>query len=700
MVIVKTTPQQSRRQQLRRMLSAKHIVFVGGDTLIPAIETCRELDFSGTISIVNANRAEIAGLPCYPSVEALPSCPDAAFIAVRSTQCAAIVRALAERGTAGCVCYAAGFAEAGHPQLQSELVEAAGAMALVGPNCYGFINYLNGVSLWPDRQGGHRVERGVALISQSGNITLNLTMPARSLPIAYAISVGNQAMLGIEDYIDALTDDPQVSAIGLYIEGIRDIVAFSHAVARAQAKGIPVVALKAGRSALGAQLTLSHTSSLAGADRLYDALFERLGIARADSQPELLEILKCMAVASPVRGPALGVLTCSGGDSALAADFAHAAQLSLPDLPEAVAVELKSLLPAHASVSNPLDYNIGLWGDRVALAHCFSVFMRERTFDTVILVLDYPRQNGSDCTAWDAAVDAMIDVCHMTDVSMIVASNFPEGLPAHIRERLCAAGIAPLQGLDTAIRAVAAAYMTHHARAEPVTAPMLREGTPVVLDEWQSKKALCQAGMPSPGGLLYELHEAIAVLPECSYPVVIKAVNSQFTHKTEWGLVRVNLQTPEAAELALREIAAAGCERLGYMPSLLIEPMVRGAVAELIVGVSRDPVFGPVLVIGAGGVLVNLFDDSRPLLLPTDAEKVEIALRSLRCFPLLDGYRGNPRGDIPAVIDAVLTIASYVQQHADRLLELDVNPLFVMPEGHGVVMADALIRMLTEIPDP
>ncbi|MFC5742546.1 acetate--CoA ligase family protein [Dyella tabacisoli] len=695
-----STAQQTRRQHLRRMLWARHIAFIGGDTLIPAIKICRELGFVGTISVVNPNRAEIAGLPCYPSVEALEHVPDAAFVAVRSTQCVAIVRALAARGTAGCVCYAAGFAEAGHPQLQAELVDAAADMALIGPNCYGFINYLNGVSLWPDRHGGHRVEHGAALISQSGNITLNLTMPPRSLPLAYAISVGNQAMLGIEDYIDVLADDPRVSAIGLYIEGIKDISAFCRAIARAQANGIPIVALKAGRSALGAQVTLSHTSSLAGADRLYDALFERLGIARADSQPELLEILKCMTIASPIHGRALGVLTCSGGDSALAADFAHATQVTLPHLPESIAAELKLLLPAHASVGNPLDYNIGLWGDRLALEHCISTFMRKRTFDAVMLVLDYPRQDGSDSSAWDAAVDAMIDVRRKTDIPMMVASNFPEGLPVNVRERLCAAGIAPLQGLDTAIRAVSATYLARSIRAEPVSAPSLSEGTPIVLDEWESKQYLHDAGIPSPGGALYELHEALTALPDLSYPVVVKAVDRQFSHKTECGLVQVNLQTQEAAEQALRDIAFAGSRQLGYTPRLLIEPMIRGAVAELIVGVSRDPVFGPVLIVGAGGVLVNLFDDSRPLLLPTDADKVESALRALRCFPLLDGYRGGPKGDIQAVVDAVLTVASFAQQFADCLLELDINPLFVMPEGRGVVMADALIRMQVETSNP
>src|SRR5215813_12866148 len=274
---------RSRRlANLRRVLKPRHVAFVGGKGLAGPIKGCLAGGFTGQIWPVHPSYPEIGGIACHPSIEALPEAPDAAYVAAPREATVGIVRALAKRGAGGCVCYAAGFAEVG-PEgaaLQRELVEAAGELALVGPISYGILNYIDGVTMFASGPGGTRTERGAAFVGQSGNIALTLTMNQRSVPFSYVISAGAQAVLSLADYVDGLADDPRVTAIGLYIEGLSDIPAFSRAAVEAIERGKPIVALKVGRSELGAKLAMSHTSSLAGSDQFYDTLFERLGIIR------------------------------------------------------------------------------------------------------------------------------------------------------------------------------------------------------------------------------------------------------------------------------------------------------------------------------------------------------------------------------------------------------------------------------------
>ena len=439
----------ARSENLKRLLKPRHVALIGGDALAWPLEACRIAGYEGEIWVVNPNRAELGGHTCFASLADLPEAPDASFVAVRREASIEVVRELAAMGAGGCVCYAAGFSEIGGDgaALQDELAAAAGDLALVGPNCFGVLNYIDGVALWADQHGGRPVERGVAIVSQSGNISLNLTMAERSVPLAYVISVGNQAVLGIEDFVDALADDPRITAIGLYVEGLRDVAGFSRAAARALVRGLPIVALKVGTSDLGAQVALSHTSSLAGSDRLYQALFERLGVVRVDSIPALLETLKLLSVTGPIPGPRLRVLTCSGGESALTADLAETAGLTFPAFTPEEVEDLRSLLPVFATVANPLDYNTAIWGDAPALERCCTTAM-EGACDAAMLVIDCPDPAKSDISEWDTSVDAFVAGHKATGRPAVVASTLSELLPASVRERLAAAGVAPMQGLS------------------------------------------------------------------------------------------------------------------------------------------------------------------------------------------------------------------------------------------------------------
>jgi acyl-CoA synthetase (NDP forming) len=689
-----TASREQRQANLRRLLNPRHVAFVGGRSVAEAIRQCLDDGFAGAIWPVNPSLPEIAGLPCLPDIESLPEAPDATFIAVRREATIDVVRALARRGAGGCVCYAAGYAEVGAEgaELQRRLVAEAGTLALVGPNCYGLLNYVDGVVLWPSAHGGRRVERGVALVAQSGNIALTLTLNHRSVPFSHVVSVGNQAVLGIPDYVLALAEDPRVAAIALYIEGLTDIAGFAAAAARATALGKPIVVLKGGRSPLGARLAMSHTSSLAGDDALYDALFQRLGVIRAESLSGLLETAKLLAVLGRPTGGRLAVFTCSGGECLLTADRAAALGLALPGFTPDQEAALRAQLPAFATVANPLDYNTSLWGDRALLTQCFGTVL-SGPFDAGMLMLDYPHEDAAGIDEYEAAVDALIAAAAVTGKPCMVASTLPELLPERTRQKLLVAGLAPLQGLDEALDAFALA-------ARPLAAdaglPPPLPGRPAgqqrhLLDEWGSKHVLAEHGLGLPEGRLVTPDEAGAAAAALGFPVVAKVARPAIAHKTEASAVALGLGDAAAVEAAVARMAAALAAGGRPLEAVLVERQVAGAVAELIVGVKRDPPFGPALVIGAGGVLVEMVKDSTALLLPTSLAAIEAALGRLRVARLLRGYRGRPAGDVAAAVRAIAAVAETAIALGDRLVELDVNPLLVLPDGQGAVAVDALI---------
>jgi acetyl-CoA synthetase len=690
------TSVSARARNLHRLLSPRHLAVFGGRHAAEVIRQCRRIGYDGAVWPVHPTRPTVEGLRCYPDVDALPEAPDAAFVAVPREPTVDIVAALARRGAGGAVCYASGFAEADGTELQRRLVAAAGDLAVVGPNCYGILNYLDGAALWPDRHGGVRTARGPAIITQSGNIGLNLTMQRRSLPLSYLITVGNGAALGMHELVEGLLDDPRVSAIGLHIEGLEDVAGFSRVALRALRQGVPLVALKAGSSELGAQAALSHTSSLTGSDALYDALFRRVGVARVRDLSGLLETLKFLTVHGALRGTRIASMSCSGGEASLVADLAQPRGVTLPEFPPPTGERLRSILGARVTIANPLDYHTYIWGERAPLTECYEAALGA-DFDAHLLILDMPKPGTEQTTAWDAAVDALVAAHRRTAAprATCLVSSLPEGLPEDMGARLLAEGIAPMQGLGACLDAIASAAAVGAAQAgagdvQPLaTHPPAHSGTPHTLDEWQGKRALAARGLRIPeAALATGVDEAVRHARELGFPIVLKAVSASLTHKTEAGAVHLNLtdagQVRKAAEDMLRR---------GLPARFLVERMVPDPVAELIVGVRRDPQFGPSLTVGAGGVLVELLRDAATLLLPASPDEIRTALASLRTWPLLDGYRGRPRADVEAVLDAVTAIAGYAQDHAAALIELDVNPLLVLPEGRGAYATDVLIRL-------
>ena len=335
-----------RRANLERLLKPRHVAVIGGRDAETVAAECKRIGFSGPFWPVNPKRSHIGGHPCFASIDALPEAPDAVFLAVPKEAAIEALHKLNAMGAGGVVCYTAGFGETGSEGADDEarLVAAAGDLALIGPNCYGVINYVDKVALWPFTHGGSCPGYGAAIITQSGMLSSDFTMSQREAPFAFMVSAGNQTLLRLEDFVDALADRPEVRAIGLHIEGLKDVQAFERAALKALSLGKPIVALKTGTSRLGSSLTVSHTGSLSGTEELYDALFDRLGIIRVSSPAQLLETTKFLCVAGVPKGQRLAGLTCSGGGATMLADYAERLDLIFTPPDAATAASLRRLL--------------------------------------------------------------------------------------------------------------------------------------------------------------------------------------------------------------------------------------------------------------------------------------------------------------------------------------------------------------------
>lgn len=672
--------------RLSRLLQPRSVAVIGGGAWCAnVVEQCTKMGFAGALWPVHPTKAEIAGIPAFATVEDLPHPPDAVFIGVNRHLTVEVVERLRKLGAGGAICFASGFREADAETgdgatLQAALVSAAGDMPIIGPNCYGLINYLDGALLWPDQHGGCRVSSGVAVLTQSSNIALNITMQARGLPLAYVATAGNQAQTGLAEIGAALLSDERVSALGMHIEGIGDLRAFEALAGTAQRLGKPIVALKAGRSARAQAAAVSHTASMTGSDAGARALLRRLGIAQIDSLTALLETLKLLHFAGPLPSNRIASMSCSGGEASLIADSAEARNIRFPALSEAQTERLRAALGSMVALANPLDYHTFIWANAESMAEVFCA-MLDGEADLGCLIVDFPRADRCDLAAWDCVLEAGARVVAAQDKPFAVLATLPEALPEDIAERVIAAGLIPMHGLDDALLAIEAAAFAGAARkqAEPVLLPGNPQRITTVF-EAEAKEDLAGYGLLVPYARIAQgtedLENTLALLTP---PFVIKTQGQ--AHKTESGGVRFFHQNLHD----IRDITLGmGGE------SWLVEEMIDGAVAELLIGVLRDPAHGFVLTLGAGGTLTELWNDTVSALLPVTDAEIRNMLNRLRIAPLLRGYRGAQGADIPAIVAAVLAVQEYVMAHRDMLDEVEINPLIATPDR--AVAVDALIR--------
>lgn len=673
-------------------------------------QNLKAFGYGGRIYGVNPRYETLHGRPCYPNLSALPERPDCVLLAVPNNR---LLPALQE--TAACAIPAAvifanafGMGENGRT-LQEELAAIArnNNIAVCGPNCMGLIAFpgrfpVSGypVLTGPDPIGppaGH-----VCLISHSGSIWESMIQNNRRITYNYAVSSGNEMVTTIADYMHFALDDPTTRVIGLFLETVRDPIRFREALAKAAEKDIPIVALKVGRTERGARLAQAHSGALAGTDAVYDALFDHYGVCRVQSPDEMMDTLELLAAGFRPPTPYLSAVLDSGGERALLVDTAEAEGILFTELSEVTQATLETILEPGLTPENPLD----AWGTGNATGEIYQ---------SSSLALDADPQTGLTVFAVDLMrgsimpptyPDIVLPIRECFTKPLVFLVNVTAAAGEDQMAQLRQVGIPVLMGTETGVRAIKHllnyaqfqrnrvvgqdAILSQRAKnpvsslsMESHTEPRNRVFSADSLDEYQSKQLLAAYGIPITTELTaLTLQETLQAARQIGYPVALKTAAPNLLHKSEVHGIHLNLAGPEQLTAAYRDLSVRLGERV------LVQEMVSGGL-ELILGLVNDPQFGPLLVLGLGGIFVELLQDRKLLLLPTTEQAVRQALLSLKGAPLLKGVRGRPAVNIDAVIDAALKLSQLSADFDRRLAEVDINPLIVYPTG--VVAADALV---------
>jgi acyl-CoA synthetase (NDP forming) len=683
------------------LLKPRSIAVVGasadvGKTSGRPVAYLQKHGYTGAIYPVNPRVDTVGGLPCYADIDALPEVPDVGLVLLAPDRAIEAVAALSRRGTPAAIVLASGFGEVGESGVrrQQALKAAAGGMRLLGPNTIGLVNLTDRIMLcasgaleMENLHGGH-----IAVVSQSGGILGSLLSRAAAAGLGFSklVSTGNEADLDVADFVDSLADDEATRVIALYMEGLRDPQKFRRAAMKAAHAGKPLVIYKVGRSEAGARSAASHTGALAGADRMYDALFHQVGAIRANTFADLLDIPAALAAQRPLRGKRIAILTSTGGAGTLVADSLGVAGFETPPPGPETAARLRELQQNDQIVldRNPIDVTLaGLQPE--LLRKTIATLLASPDYDGVITVV------GSSALAQPTlAAGAIADSLSQSDKPVLayVSPHAPTVL-ANINRGGAPAFTAPesFASVLTALHARTAREVAVGA-AQEVSAPVDLDGSALPagsLNEAKARALFTRFGIPS----VRECAVADAAQGQdqakgFDAPVVVKVLSSQISHKTEAGGVAVGV-APASVGDAITAMDARVRARTGVVPEgFLLQEMVSGV--EMIVGVHRDPQLGPALLLGLGGVTAELFKDTALRLLPVDRDTVRDMIRSLKAWPLLDGYRGRAKADVQALEDAVLRFAQMADQLGDRLVEAEINPLFVLDAGRGVRAADGV----------
>ncbi|HEX4329261.1 MAG TPA: acetate--CoA ligase family protein [Burkholderiales bacterium] len=692
-----------RENPIARLISPRRVAVIGASadaakTAGRPIAYLQKHGYGGEIYPVNPRSAEVAGLKSYPDAASLPEVPDVAIVLVGPERAEQALRELAARGCPAAIVLAAGYAEIGAEgaQRQRELKAAAGGMRILGPNAIGVVNLTERIVL--SASGALEMEKipagKIAVVSQSGGILGSLLSRATGRGVGFSklVSTGNEADLDVADFVDYLADDPATSVIALYVEGLRSPQKFREAAAKAARAGKPIVVYKVGRSESGERAAVSHTGALAGADRMYDALFAQIGVTRVLRFEELLDVAITFSQGRKLRGRRVAILTSTGGAGTLVADACGLEGFETPPPDEATSKKLAALQNSDfaASDRNPIDLTLaGLKPD--LFRGMVGALLDSEGYDALIVIA------GSSAIAQPELVtDAVTENLDRSDKPvMVYMSPFAPHTIAHINSR----GVPAFSSPESCGAALAAIWrrgqvqMQLPARAAPAVPALLASFKPGALNESEAKQVFAAYGIPA-------VREAAVITPDQAATaarklggrLVLKVLSREIAHKSEVGGVRVGLAADEvrvAGEEMLRAVTAVS----GVVPEgLLVQEMVGGG-AELILGFHRDPQLGPAILLGMGGVSAELLKDTTVRLLPINQEDARAMLRELKTFPLLDGYRGRPRCDVEAAAAAILAFAAMAESLGERLLEAEINPLFVLPRGEGVRAADGLMLL-------
>jgi acyl-CoA synthetase (NDP forming) len=666
------------------------------------VQTLRALGYGGTIYPVNARGGEVQGLRAFRAMAELPQPADLALIAVPA---ASVAKAIAECGAAGtrtAVVFTSGFAETGASgeQLQATLKETArrAGVRMLGPNCLGAMSF-------PDRafatfsialQGGPVTPGPIGIVSQSGNIGAYLLLLARERGIGLSrwVATGNECDIDVADCLEWMAGDPETRVILCCLETCRNAGRLIGAFEAARRAGKPVIVLKAGASIVGQAAAHSHTGALAGSDAVFGAVFRQFGVLRAASIEELLDIGQAVAdlpASGLPRGNRLGIYTLSGGFGVLAADAATTARLEIPELARETQQRILELVP-FAGSRNPVDATAHVTGQPELFERTLDIVLQDEHIDTLLIFLTSSPYVERLRTNFESTFRNLRR--KYPDRLIVVSAHGPEAFTALLRseqyvvvdgtDRACAV-IGALAQLGAALRrpfpaAAPAATDAHVTRTEGA-------------DERAAKRLLAEWGIPVVADrLARNADAAVEAAAALGLPVALKIASPDIAHKTEVGGVVLDLRTSDEVRAGFDEMMARVRARApaARIDGVLVTPMVKEGI-ETILGVTRDPIFGPVVMFGLGGVFAEVLQDVTFRKAPFDEVEALRMIREIRSFAILDGARGRPRADLSALAAALAALSRLAVAAADEIAEIDVNPLVVLPEGRGVLALDALV---------
>ncbi len=707
-----------KQLQLSTILKPSVIAVVGASEKpgpgLQVIENLRALGFEGDIIPVNPKYENVLGLKCFPSLTGVKEAGlplDMVAILLGKNNVLPVMKEAAATGAKAAWAFAAGFGETGADgkELENRLRNLCtdNDMLFLGPNCVGYLNLNDKIGAYSAPAPREIKGGNIGMITQSGYLGLAVANNSRGLGFGLICTTGNEVVIDAIDFIDYMVNDKRIDVILAFIEQFRRPKELIKVAWKAKEKRKPIVLLKVGKSAIAQRATITHTGALAGSDDVQDALFEKLGIIRVydfDEMFETAELLSKVKSKMP-KGEKVFALTLSGGVISLIGDLSESLNFNFPQWSKEGKTKLREILPDFSTIANPLD----AWGSgRIEKTYlpCLQAAVDQQQADMILVVQDVPGgMSERQVDQYKVVANASVEVAKKTEKPVIMLNNQSSGFNEEIRDIMETGNVPLLQGTREGLFAInnliKYAEFLHKplpvftAKRNKSVRKMLPEGD-VVLTEFESKQLISQYGIPiTKEYLCHSKDEAIEKAEEFGYPLVMKLISKDIQHKTEAGVVKLNIKNEAEAEQAYDEVIS---NATAYKPNAIVQGvlcyrMIEEPVAETIVGILSDPYFGPAVVFGLGGILVEIFKDRALLIPPFEREEVYKAIDSTKGSKLLHGFRGKPKGDIEALIDVIVKVGEMTMDLAGRIDALDINPLLILPEGKGVIAVDALVSI-------
>ena len=661
------------------------------------------LGYEGAIHLVHPRHSEQFGRPCHPTLNDIPGEVDCAYVMTGTGAAPQVIEDCGRKGVPNVVMLSAGFKEVGEKglELEQEMVARCRELdiTLLGPNCLGFINYKDRIAAYGLLLAAPVPAGAIALISQSGVMLLHFhrLAAARGIGLAASVSIGNEAMLKASDLVQDFVRREDVRVVGALLEGFRDPSGFLAAAEAAFEAEKPLIVLKVGRSEASRRAVIAHTGSLAGADAVVDAVLRQKGAIRVASPEELIETCALLATSRWPHGGRTAVVTTSGGACGLVSDLATGTRVEIPDFAPETKTRLADLLPSFGTPQNPLDTTGVIVNQPALLAACVDVVMADGGFDALLINSDPPRDVGAGPGRVEERLAPLAEVVRRAPIFTALSATVSGDLTSFGREALARHGLHFANGLQLGIRALdnAVFYGRKRSRSIPPASTRARrvqppeQGWTGVIAEVDAKRLLVAHHIRVPDErLVHSAANAVAAAAAIGYPVVLKVQSRDIAHKTEVGGVRLGLRTATEVRRAYAEVkgAARGVRFEGVLVSHQVEP-----VAELIAGIKSDPQFGNLVLVGMGGIFTESLRDVSLRMPPIDEQTAVEMLEELRGATVLDGLRGRPPADRAALVKVLVALGDIALDLGERLVELDINPLFALPVG--ALAGDALLVM-------